>query len=385
MQRPGAERCTRAAASLMVGDLNRFSVLHQPNARTSGPLLLALLLGAMPPMATTLLIATATPALAERGGGGGGGGGGGFRGGGGGGGGFRGGGGGGGGGAYRFSAPRIDSAPVARSEGGGGGGGGGGGMGGRALEQGYRGSHPLYGSGSRTAWTGHNMSRDQFDRLQSGRGNGGRLGNSFGGNFDNERYNGRVNLENNFYNRNYGGWNNNWSNGGYWGSRPWSYGWYSWSPDSWGWWGGNSAGWGLAALATGEVISDLVDDAAQQQSPVINVPDSNYQLSYGSVDSVGSGGADFSYAVADSMPIKGAANCQQGLLDGQVPSTAAQAQLLNAACQVAYGPDPKGTPLPERFGAGLPEWLRDLLLLSLGGGLGVAGWQIAERRRSKTN
>lgn len=48
------------------------------------------------------------------------------------------------------------------------------------------------------------------------------------------------------------------------------------------------------------MITTLVNDAAQQQSPVINVPDSNYQLNYGSVDSVGSSGADFSYAVAGS-------------------------------------------------------------------------------------
>jgi hypothetical protein len=33
----------------------------------------------------------------------------------------------------------------------------------------------------------------------------------------------------------------------------------------------------------------------------------------------------------------GAANCQQGLLNGQVPSSSSQAQLLNAVCQVAYG------------------------------------------------
>lgn len=33
-----------------------------------------------------------------------------------------------------------------------------------------------------------------------------------------------------------------------------------------------------------------------------------------------------------------APNCQQGLLNGQIPIDADQAQLLNAACQVAYGP-----------------------------------------------
>ena len=129
------------------------------------------------------------------------------------------------------------------------------------------------------------------------------------------------------------------------------------------------------------MITTLVNDAAEQQSPVINVPDSNYQLNYGSVDSVGSSGADFSYAVAGSPPLKGAANCQQGLLDGQVPSTAAQAQLLNAACQVAYGADPKGTPLPESLVGRLPGWLRELLVLALGGGIAVGAWQVLERRK----
>ena len=72
---------------------------------------------------------------------------------------------------------------------------------------------------------------------------------------------------------------------------------------------------------------------------------------------------------------------RSGLLDGQVPSTAAQAQLLNAACQVAYGPDPKGTPLPESLLGRLPAWMRDVLVLALGGGIAVAGLQLMERRR----
>jgi hypothetical protein len=318
------------------------------------------------------LVLSCSPALAGRGGGGGGGG---FHGGGGGG--FHGGG---GGGSYHFSAPapRVEAAP--RPAGGGGGGGFHGGgqsrAGDRSLDQGYKGAHPLYGGGSRSSWTGHNISADQFNRMNNGSWSGGR-GN---GGFDNNRFNRNVNVDNNFYNRNVGGWNDSWSNGGYWGSRPWGYGWYNWSPDSWGWWGGSSVGWGLAALATGAVITDLVNDATEQQSPVINVPDSNYQLNYGSVDSVGSSGADFSYAVAGSPPLKGAANCQQGLLDGQVPTTAAQAQLLNAACQVAYGPDPKGTPLPESLAGRLPDWLRELLVLALGGGIAVGAWQLASRR-----
>ena len=129
------------------------------------------------------------------------------------------------------------------------------------------------------------------------------------------------------------------------------------------------------------MITNLVNNASEQQSSVIDVPDSDYQLNYATVDSVGSGGADFSYAVAGSAPLKGAANCKQGLLGGQVPSTAAQAQLLNAACQVAYGPDPKGTPLPESMAGRLPGWSRDMLLLALGGGIAVAAWRLLRSRR----
>ena len=304
-----------------------------------------------------------------------------------GGGGFSGGGGGGwdrssfsGGGSYRFAAARGEAAPVERAApvaprvNGGGGGGYADRPVDRSLDQGYSGSHPAYGSGARTPWTGHNISADQIRRFNAG-------DRTAIGNFDNDRFNRQVNVDNNFYNRGYGGWNNNWSDGGYWGSRPWGYGWYEWSPDTWSWWGGNSLGWGLAALATGEVITDLVNQASQQQSPVINVPDSPYQLNYGSVDAVGSQGADFSYGVSGSAPVKGAVNCQAGLLDGQVPSTAAQAQLLNAACQVAYGPDPKGSPLPSPgpLHALAPAASTGLTLL-LGLGLGAGALALLSRR-----
>ena len=84
-----------------------------------------------------------------------------------------------------------------------------------------------------------------------------------------------------------------------------------------------------------------------------------------------------------TAPIKGAANCQEGLLDGQIPSMAAQAQLLNAACQVAYGPDPKDTRLAEGLAGSRPTWLRDLLILALGGGIAVPGWQVIEQRSGR--
>ncbi|MBM5802372.1 MAG: hypothetical protein FJ077_16505, partial [Cyanobacteria bacterium K_DeepCast_35m_m2_023] len=60
----------------------------------------------------------------------------------------------------------------------------------RSLDQGYRGSHPLYGDGARTPWTGHNISADQFRRMNQG-------GWNRYGNFDNDRFNRNINVDNN--------------------------------------------------------------------------------------------------------------------------------------------------------------------------------------------
>ena len=169
------------------------------------------------------------------------------------------------------------------------------------VQRGYQGSHPMYGDGAR----------------------------------DVNVNNGRINVNNTFYNRDYNGWNTNWRNGGYWNNRPWASGWYGgWG--GWGWWGNSSGAWGIAGLATGAAITGLVDEAANNSSPLIVVPNTSYELNYGSVESVGTYGVSFNYNV-DGNGLMGAANCQQGLLNGQVPGTSDQAQLLNAVCQVAYG------------------------------------------------
>ena len=178
------------------------------------------------------------------------------------------------------------------------------GGGGEAWRGGYRGEHPLYGAGARPAVEG-----DRFNR---------------------------VTINNNFYSRDIHGWNDGWRGGGYWNSRPWNHGWYGgWG--GWGWWGESAAAWGVAGLATGAAIGSLVNAAADQQSTVIVVPQTGIQLDYGSVESVGTGGVSFNYNLEGSGQLSGSANCQQGLLNGRVPASVQQAQLLNAVCQVAYG------------------------------------------------
>ncbi|MFM7464932.1 MAG: hypothetical protein ACKO28_05580 [Cyanobium sp.] len=84
-------------------------------------------------------------------------------------------------------------------------------------------------------------------------------------------------------------------------------------------------------------ITSLVNEAANQQQTVILVPGSTLRLNYASVEAVGFYGASFTYSQGQTDSLMGAANCQAGLLNGQVRATVAQAQLLNAVCQVAYG------------------------------------------------
>jgi hypothetical protein len=193
--------------------------------------------------------------------------------------------------------------------------------------RGYQGWHPQYGPESRPAWQERDEKANQF---------WAKPGDQWKDNNVNVQKS--VNVNNNFYNRNPNGWNANWANGGYWSNRPWNAGWYAWSPATWGWWGWNSVGWGLAAgLATGAAITELVNNAAASQQTVIVVPGSTWRLNYASVESVGLYGVSFAYTLGDGVNLNGAANCQAGLLNGQVPASAAQAQLLNAVCQVAYG------------------------------------------------
>ena len=142
------------------------------------------------------------------------------------------------------------------------------------------------------------------------------------------------------------GWNRGWSrawypgwqNGGFWGYRPWRTGWYNWGPNSWSWWGPSAVGWGVMGLATGAVITGLVNGAIANQSTVIVVPDSTIRLDFASVLPAGQGVVSFRYIVGTSGPVyQGQGDCRQGLFNAQPPRSLAEAQLLHTTCQVAYG------------------------------------------------
>jgi hypothetical protein len=92
----------------------------------------------------------------------------------------------------------------------------------------------------------------------------------------------------------------------------------------------------VATLATAAIINDAVDDAVNDHTSYIVVPNTNYQLLYGTVQPSSSDSVSF-VVQANGNNYQLTANCNQGTINGQEPSNASEAELLNAACQVAYG------------------------------------------------
>ena len=83
------------------------------------------------------------------------------------------------------------------------------------------------------------------------------------------------------------------------------------------------------------MINSLINSAQTSQVSYIVVPDSSYSLYYPSVTASG----DVITFEADDgyETVRYSANCKLGTLNGVAPLNADEAQLLNAACQVAFG------------------------------------------------
>lgn len=129
-----------------------------------------------------------------------------------------------------------------------------------------------------------------------------------------------------------------WARPGWGYARPWGAGWYGgWATPGWGWWGANAALWGISTLASAAVINAAVDAAVSSNTTYIVVPQTTYQLLFGTVQPVGSQGVSFLVQADDGSTYNLTADCNAGTIDGVAPNSAAQAELLNAACQVAYG------------------------------------------------
>jgi hypothetical protein len=120
-------------------------------------------------------------------------------------------------------------------------------------------------------------------------------------------------------------------------ARPWNWGWYGgWNTPTWGWWGASAAAWGIGTLATAAIINDAVNDAVSNDVTYIVVPNTGYELQYGTIQPYGNYSVSF-VVTANGSSYQINADCNAGAINGRQPSSAQEAELLNAACQVAYG------------------------------------------------
>ncbi|WP_254966532.1 hypothetical protein [Cyanobium sp. CH-040] len=132
----------------------------------------------------------------------------------------------------------------------------------------------------------------------------------------------------------YPAWARN-SNWGY--SRPWGGGWYQSSSNPyWSWWAGQALGWGVNALTTALIVNNAMNNAIRQSRPTLAVPNSNWQLYYGTVQPVDDTLVTF-VVNNGTNHFQMQADCDDGLLNGEVPTTYAEAELINTACQITYG------------------------------------------------
>ncbi|MEB3166675.1 MAG: hypothetical protein VKO65_08395, partial [Cyanobacteriota bacterium] len=90
------------------------------------------------------------------------------------------------------------------------------------------------------------------------------------------------------------------------------------------------------SLATAVVINAAVDQAIAASHTTIVVPDAGYSLVINSIEPSGEATVRF-VALSGDAPFEATADCRSGSLNRREPASAAQAQLINAACQVAYG------------------------------------------------
>lgn len=187
----------------------------------------------------------------------------------------------------------------------------------RPISRGYHQGYNRYWGGGRPGWRNPDP---RIGRLQPwgryGRGYNNRVGGWTGG---------------------WPGWRPGWGRPGWAIARPWNCGWYgNWIQPPWGWWGGRSLVWGLGGLASAAVINGAMQQAISARRPTIPVADTDQSLIYASLEPSDSGSVRFTATDGDA-PFEASADCRQGQLNGREPASAAEAQLLHTACQVAFG------------------------------------------------
>ena len=104
-----------------------------------------------------------------------------------------------------------------------------------------------------------------------------------------------------------------------------------------GFFGPAGAAWGGGStLATAAIINSAVDRAVTTKTENIVVPNTEYELYYGSVQPTNDDAVSF-LVKADDGDYQISADCKTGTINGQSPGNTSEAELMNAACKVAFG------------------------------------------------
>ncbi|MFM7087368.1 MAG: hypothetical protein ACKOXO_10325 [Cyanobium sp.] len=124
-------------------------------------------------------------------------------------------------------------------------------------------------------------------------------------------------------------------------ARPWGWGWYAgWSPavvvfPGWSWWVDVAPSWNVVTLTAPEVIERSVDTAVERGSDAIDVANSDFRVQHGSIRPLDNDVIEFAFEFeAETYLAK--ADCKQGLLNDERPSALEEAELMHAACSIAF-------------------------------------------------
>lgn len=132
-------------------------------------------------------------------------------------------------------------------------------------------------------------------------------------------------------------------------ARPWGWGWYGgWGPGpvvypAWGWWAVSAPAWGVVSLSPTIVIQQSMDEAVASSADSFAVPNSDFEIFHASIRPIAERVIEFNFAYEEESYLA-KADCEQGLLNDEEPSALEEAELMHAACSLAFGSfDPSAT------------------------------------------
>lgn len=132
-------------------------------------------------------------------------------------------------------------------------------------------------------------------------------------------------------------------------ARPWGWGWYGgWGPGpvvypAWGWWAVSAPAWGVVSLSPTIVIQQSMDEAVASSADSFAVPNSDFEIFHASIRPIRERVIEFNFAYEEESYLA-KADCELGLLNDEEPSALEEAELMHAACSLAFGSfDPSAT------------------------------------------